>query len=163
MFKRYDKFLSGGFFLLIAAIVFSQISAIRMKDIALNSRLMPVIIAIGLAIIGVALLIQGALEMSSQSKENRRPVTVDKTAVLRVCLCFLLFVFLAASLSKLGFILSASIYLLATILVLCPKTKRTPRGLLLYLIFSVGFSTVVYYLFVNVFYIMLPYGSIWPR
>ena len=164
MLKRYDKLFSGGFFLLVALIMITQIPGIEVKNLALNSRVMPIAIAIGMILIGVILLIQGLINLKvqfQQYKEN--PISLDKMAMLRVALCFLLFVFLAATLRTLGFVLSASVYLFGTILVLCPKEKRSGIRIIIYLAFSVAFAVIIYYVFVNLFYIMLPYGSIWPR
>ena len=164
MLKRYDKLFSGGFFLLVAAIIATQVPGIVLKDLALNSRVMPIAIAIGMTIIGAVLLVQGILEAMRQAQEHREhPIVIDRMAILRVVLCFLLFVFLAAGLQPLGFVCSASVYLFGTILVLCPRDKRSAKRVLLYLVFSILFSVAIYLLFVNVFYIMLPYGSVWPR
>ena len=57
----------------------------------------------------------------------------------------------------LGFLLSTVVYLIAQMIILYPE-KLTEKKLILFVVISIVASAAIYYIFRNVFYLMLPAG-----
>ena len=156
MLKKYDKLFSGGFFLAVAVVMYSQISKIRLTNIAMDSRLVPMIIAILLCIISIPLIILGLLELKTA---RRTPASrFDKKAALRIFLSLAMFAVFAFLLPLAGFIVAGIVFLLGSIFLLAPKEKwKIP----VFLILSICIPASVYFLFTNVFRMLLPAGTLW--
>ena len=60
----------------------------------------------------------------------------------------------------LGFMLSSILYMFAQMLLFVPAVYRTKRNVILFAGLSVAVPIAVYYLFVNVFYLLLPAGKL---
>ena len=77
---------------------------------------------------------------------------------IRVVLCVVFLVFFLLLLRPVGFIIAGIFYLLVTFYVLTPIEKWKSAGLY---ILAVITPVLVYYLFVHVFQVLLPTGTIW--
>lgn len=60
----------------------------------------------------------------------------------------------------LGFTLSSILYMFAQMMLFVPAVYRTKRNIILFAALSIVVPVAVYYLFVNVFYLLLPAGRL---
>ena len=156
MVGKYNKLFSGGFFLAIAIVMFSQIPNIKLTTIAMDSRLLPMIIAILLCIISAPLIIFGLLELKA-ARQMPAP-RFNKKAALRIVLSLLMFALFAFLLPLAGFIIAGIVFLLGSIFLLAPKKNW---NIPVFFILSVSIPVSVYFLFTNVFRMLLPVGILW--
>jgi len=93
---------------------------------------------------------------SAAAEVEAQKSAVDKRAIL---LTFGLFVYYFFALHPLGYILCSIIYVFLQMLVL--SGKPSIKQLILFAGLSVGVPVLVYYIFVNLFYLFLPRGIFW--
>ena len=93
---------------------------------------------------------------SAVAEPEARQSNVDKRAII---LTFALFLYYFFALHPLGYILCSIIYVFLQMLVL--SGKPSIKQLILFAGLSVGVPVLVYYIFVNLFYLFLPRGIFW--
>ncbi|MGE4284728.1 MAG: tripartite tricarboxylate transporter TctB family protein [Clostridia bacterium] len=156
MIKRYGDILSGAFMLLIAAAMFISSFSIKVLTVSkIGAAFVPQLIAGVLAILSILVIINGyrSLQLAkANSEEMEKDEPIRTEAVVGTIIVLLAYVVL---LEKIGFIITTALYLFAQFFILADKSQRKiPLFAGLAIIISVG----VYYLFVNVFQLMLPPG-----
>ena len=156
MFKKYDKLFAGGFFLLIAVIIFLEIPNIRLRDVALGARLFPRIVGVLLLIIGGLVIIFGLLELK---KVRLMPAPkFDKKMAVQIILSLMMLAVFGVLMPLVGIIVAGAVYLLGSFLILAPRKKWNAP---VFLILSASIPVAVYFLFVNAFRVLLPRGILW--
>ncbi len=167
LFQKYEKLFSGSFFLLIGILLATQINKIKITNISMDSRLLPIIVVSILSVIGLLLVIEGIVEIIKQKNLNSTKLNfgqITKKNIKNILCCFLITVLFVYLLPIFGFIISGSMLLFGIILTLTPKGKQYKRENIIYyfLFLSVAITTGIYFLFVKIFLILLPRGNIWP-
>lgn len=170
MQKKHDDLFAGILFIVIAILVATQLSDIKITDIAMDSRMLPNICMILLFCFGGILVIKWAVEQLVSRKNaascseaeggGKEPAPDRKAAwkpVLRVFLCLVIFALFIALMKPIGFILSGIIYLICSFAVIVPNALRKKP---MYII-SVIVPVAVYYLFTEAFSLLLPTGTLW--
>jgi len=161
--KRYQNLIAGFVTVLLAAVIFYSSGFIQKSvNTALGPDFMPKLTAVLMGVLGLALIIREVLSLRkgnpSDAKENaERPMqgkglmTLIKNNLDIVTLALL--GLYAIGISKLGFLLASTLYMIihTTLMLLNQK-----RNYLLIVLYSAGFSTAMYYLFVKVLHVMLP-------
>lgn len=154
--KKYGNLIAGGVFLLFDIFYASQIGGIKKSTFSvIDSAFFPIVLAVALAALSVALLAEGARaarktresEHSEQNEEKKDTACVLETFALSVVYVILL--------QPLGFVLSSIVYLFFQMIVLSPKSKIRPVKMFLV---SVVASVVVYVIFRDGLTLMLPNG-----
>jgi hypothetical protein len=156
MLRKYDKLFAGGFFLLVAIVMFSQISQIRLLAIAMDSRLLPKVIGILLCTISTFLIIRGLLELKT-TRQMPAP-RFNKRVVVQIVLSTVLLAVFAFFLPVVGFIIGGIVYLAGSFFLFAPKEKW---NIPVFLVLAITIPVSVYFLFTNVFRMVLPSGTLW--
>ena len=165
-FSKNKDLISGLFLLVAAAIYFALSFQIRLTNIdrVVGSRLFP-------QMCGVLMMLFGAMLVAGNLRERFRntgegadaaeetapaPKPVYRNTVL-VLASFALYIYL---MDLIGFTASTLAYLFSQMLVLHPG-KASPARVALYAVLSVVATVSIYYMFNNVFRLLLPKGAIW--
>jgi hypothetical protein len=156
MFKKYDKLISGCFFLILSVVIFSQVPNIRFVDVALGPRIFPWITGILMSIIGVLLTIFGLLGL----KETRKTPTpqFDKKAVVQIISSLAMLAIFAILMPLTGVIIAGAVYLTGSFLMIAPKKQW---NIPVFLVLAIVFPIAVYFLFSEGFKMVLPSGTLW--
>lgn len=162
MKKHYDDLWSGILFLAIAAAVTTQLSSIKIANIAMTSRMVPDICVILLYAFGIVQVVRWLVyrlknREAFATKENAEPKDEKTKGVLRALLCAALIAVFILLLNPVGFIPAGIIYLFCTFLVLVPQGYKNR---VVYIV-SILFPIAVYFIFTKAFSIILPKGTIW--
>lgn len=162
MKKNYDDLAAGILFICIGIAVSTQLSAIKIKNIAMTSRMVPelctgLLIALGAVEIVKWLIhfIKVSKTENSSSVEEKKPL--DFRPYIRVAASLVLFAAFIALLKPIGFIPAGIFYLLSTFMVIVPKGYKNK---IVYIV-SIIFPVVTYFIFTKAFNIILPTGIIW--
>lgn len=170
MQKKHDDLFAGLLFVAVAILVATQLSSIKITDIAMGSRMLPNICMILLFALGGILIVKWLIETAlnrkranaeSATEENNKNVPKDSkitwAPTLRVLLCIFFFAVFVALMKPIGFILSGIIYLACSFAVIVPNAfKKKP----MYVI-SIVVPVAVYFLFTEAFSLLLPTGTLW--
>jgi putative tricarboxylic transport membrane protein len=128
---------------------------------AIGSAFMPQIVAIGLFILSVVLFINAFIgwkkekKSAEETEESQIKEEKEKISYTLVFISLGLMVIYLFLISKIGFLIATSAYLFIQIYLISPDDKRSP---IKFAITSIVTSVLVYYVFKNVFYLMLPAG-----
>lgn len=155
--------IAGIFLFIFSVIMYYASFSIRILVVArIGSRFVPQLVAISMGILSLVLVIQSLLKMrlaregaglEKEEEEGGKKWSFLGTAPIWGT--FLALIAYAVAFEPLGFILSTILYLLVQFFLLTSMVKRK------YLVFVVAAlltSVIVYFLFVKVFYLMLPEG-----
>lgn len=166
MLSKYNKLFSGAIFVAAAVALGVQIPAITVTNLAADSRLMPIIVVVLLLLFGLPLLAEGfaefvrgrkaAVPQPEEGAEAGKPDPEKRAGLYRMLLCALFFALYTFLLTRLGFVVSSAIYLIANFLVLAPKEKR---NLIFFAVLSVAVPAAIYVIFVKGFRVILPTGK----
>lgn len=152
--KKYADLWTGIFFLAVSVIYISQIPLIKITKVSLiDSAFYPIICAVGLtalSIIQIALAVKKL--KSTPDGETASEEQKDYKSVILTVAWSLVYVIL---LNPLGFVLSSVIYMVAQMIVLCPKDEQKP---VLFVIIAIVAAVAIYYIFRNTLNLMLPAG-----
>ena len=97
------------------------------------------------------------LESVTMKDDGEKKPGVSFVGFALTVLLLVLYIFL---MPLLGFMLSSILYMFAQMLLFVPAVYRTKRNVILFAGLSVAVPIAVYYLFVNVFYLLLPAGKL---
>lgn len=97
------------------------------------------------------------LESVSMKDDGDKKLSINLSGFGLTILFLVLYVFL---MPLLGFILSSIFYMFAQMMLFVPAVYRTKRNIILFAVLSIVAPVAVYYLFVNVFYLLLPAGRL---
>lgn len=163
-FHKNRDVISGIALLVCALILYWMSFDIRSISTAtIKADAFPRLDAIFIGVLGLIILISGIKDarkakQSPQDTQDASPsfwsVGGNRCLVYTLVLIALYVGFLDA----IGFIITSIVYLIAQMWVLAPNDKRTLKDIGLYALIAVITSCSLYYLFVNVFYLLLPAG-----
>lgn len=156
--NQYADIISGLFVILFSVSMFAGAGMIQQRGAGggIGPRTMPQIIAALLAIVGVSILISGMKKLKTGAHQGGS--FPEHWADFRIVIFTLglLFAYVAV-LTKLGFLIATAIYLFIQLCLFENEWKqRIGRNILVAVITSAG----IYFLFRNVFSLMLPTGTI---
>lgn len=163
MERKYSDVYAGGFLLVLSIVMFiSTFSIQALTDSRVGADFMPKIIAVLIAILSIFIIVNGFRrkdeivrdEQEVSSLENEVESKNDKSYLLVIISVALMFIYLFL-IPILGFLISTTAFLLIQMLLF---SEWKAKNIILYLIISIITSTLIYYLFRNVFYVMLPSG-----
>lgn len=163
MERKYSDVYAGGFLLVLSIVMFiSTFSIQALTDSRVGADFMPKIIAVLIAILSISIIVNGFRrkdeivrdEQEVSSLENEVESKNDKSYLLVIISVALMFIYLFL-IPILGFLISTTAFLLIQMLLF---SEWKAKNIILYLIISIIASTLIYYLFRNVFYVMLPSG-----
>lgn len=163
MERKYSDVYAGGFLLVLSIVMFiSTFSIQALTDSRVGADFMPKIIAVLIAILSISIIVNGFRrkdeivrdEQEVSSLENEVESKNDKSYLLVIISVALMFIYLFL-IPILGFLISTTAFLLIQMLLF---SEWKAKNIILYLIISIITSTLIYYLFRNVFYVMLPSG-----
>jgi len=160
--EKHDKLWSGCLFVFVAVIFAVQIPSIKLTTIAGTSRLLPTIVCVMLFAFGLPLIVQGLMELRAEKSEKKdndgKPEMPFIVRYGKVFISAALFAFYAFTLTRLGFIVSSSIYLISMYYIMAPKDKYKH---VLFIILGIAIPVFLYFVFVKGFRVILPIGTIW--
>lgn len=165
-FQKYRNIIAAVAILLISIFMFILSFTVKRETMStIGPGFMPRLVSCGMFLLGLIHLNLEWKQMKEESREDEQPVLEDNAVKswpdrIRDCLdwlsagvilCYVLLV------GTLGFILSSAIYMFLQMLLLASGEKKNyiKIGLL-----SVIVPVLVYELFTNYFYLMLPAGII---
>lgn len=161
MNEKRKKLVSGIFLMVLACLYGFGIGFIEKKvqvSAYGNSRIIPVIAAVGLFICGIWITISAAKE-TKRPKMISEPIKERRSKVqgyIPVILTFVLLLLYAVGLSFTGFLIATPPYLFAQAILLLPSQKRSRKMFFGVLFFSVVSTAVIYFIFTGIFEMILP-------
>jgi len=166
MARRFSDIYSSILFLILS--VFIYIFSLKIKVSTVSSvgpDILPKTVAIGIGLLAIIQLIKSVTKYRREQVLNESPekeMTLEantstespvsyKTLLATIALVIGYIIFM----EKLGFLITNFIYLVLQIYLLSDKNKKKVP---LYILISAVVSFSIYYLFRNVFYLLLPSG-----
>jgi len=137
------------------------IGAQHVKTLAVSSigsGFFPSVVSVLLAITSIAIIAGGIVQARKPDGKTASPSKAsveEKPRVWGVVGTFALMTLYALLITKVGFLVTTTVYLFIQINILSPKASRKQ---LMFAAISVVASVVIYYTFVKVFNLMLPAG-----
>ena len=136
-----------------------------------GSAYFPRICAGLLLFLGTLLIISNIIKMakirnkdeqieSTQEVAEKNKSKFDSIALIKALIVIAALILFTVFLKTVGFIICAFILLLSLILVLAPKTEFKKKNIIIWIIISAVASVGIYFLFVEVFNLILPIGII---
>ncbi|TWT06519.1 tripartite tricarboxylate transporter TctB family protein [Planococcus sp. CPCC 101016] len=170
MVAKHEDVFSGAFLLVVSVIIFiTSFSFEALTTSLVGPAFMPQIIAIIMAIFSVIITVSGFKKSKSATEKTTTPeevkeeelqeelIVTEKKSYKPVLISLALMIGYVALLSYVGFLIMTIVYIFLQMLLL---SHITHRKVWLFLLISVVTSAAIYYLFRNVFYVMLPTGII---
>lgn len=167
MIAKHQDVFSGFFLLIVSGIMFyTAYSFQALTTTFVGPAFVPQIIAIIMAIFSIIIVVNGFRKKKAVTDENIEPesaevneelIVTEKKSYKPVIITLGLMVAYIALIPYVGFLIMTAVYMFVQMLILSHVTNRR---IWLFLIISVVTSAVIYYLFRNVFYVMLPTGII---
>lgn len=156
MIKRYKETIYGAIFFIVAVAYYATSFSIKMYrgygDTGVDSRFLPQLLATFLMILSVVQIIHGLKNSKTYSGISD---TDAKMFGLKVILTVIFIAVYIALMPVIGFLIMTALYLFFQITLLMPAEQR---NYLLSAKIAVVFSTIVYFLFVQVLSLILPRG-----
>lgn len=159
MLKKYQDAVVGGIVLLLAAALFA--ASLTIQSLSLNlikADFFPKLDAVLLGVLGLVLLVDGlkkARAATPAEAGSSTGLTAGTRCMVETLALIAVYIF---CLQPVGFLLSTAVYLVVQMFVLADAEHRGKKDLLLFCILSVLVSAGIYFLFTQVFYLMLPRG-----
>lgn len=165
MAAKYEDIYSGVFLLIVSVIMFfSTFSFEALTTSLVGPAFMPQIIAIIMAIFSIIIVVSGFKKSRSENQGNVEPeqeaeelIITEKRSYKPVLISLALMIAYVVLLPYIGFLIMTAVYIFLQMLIL---SHVTHRKIWLFLLISIVTSATIYYLFRNVFYVMLPTGII---
>ncbi|MGH2316393.1 tripartite tricarboxylate transporter TctB family protein [Planococcus sp. SE5232] len=165
MVAKYEDVFSGIFLLIVSVIMFFTAYSFEALTTSLvGPAFMPQIIAIVMAIFSVVIAVGGFRKSKIIPEEKNSPeqhkeelIVTEKRSYKPVLISLGLMIGYVILLPYIGFLIMTVIYIFLQMLIL---SHITHRKIWLFLLISIVTSATIYYLFRNVFYVMLPTGII---
>ena len=157
-FKKYGDIIVSIFFMIAGIALIALAKTLPASAVmSVGPDFMPTVIGLVTLILAIILLIMSikGFKANAAKLEAEPPKSVEYKRVILSMLVILLYAFL---LQTVGFIVLTLVYLPIQIFILAPDENRTKKDIILYLIISVIFTFVVFFLFRYGFKIMLPAG-----
>ncbi|MFD1065653.1 tripartite tricarboxylate transporter TctB family protein [Oceanobacillus locisalsi] len=162
MERNYGDLITGSILLVLSITMFmGSLNMEALTDDVVGPDFMPKIVSILIAIMSIFVIISGFISKGKSETDEETPVMKDeeetdnkKGYFYLILTVILLFVYLFL-IPILGFLITTAAYLIIQMLLF---SKWTTRNLLLYGVISIITSSIIYFVFRNVFYVMLPAG-----
>lgn len=163
MVAKYEDVFTGVFLLVVSVIMFfTSFSFEALTTSLVGPAFMPQIIAIFMAIFSVIIAVSGFKKSKDANQENTLPkqeeeelIITEKRSYKPVLASLGLMIAYVALMPYIGFLIMTVVYIFLQMLLL---SHVTHRKIWLFLLVSIITSAAIYYLFRNVFYVMLPTG-----
>ncbi|MCM3636605.1 tripartite tricarboxylate transporter TctB family protein [Sporosarcina luteola] len=153
---------SGFLLLLVSGVMFTAtLSFKKMTTTAIGPAFMPQVISILIALVSLAVIYEGYKKVKAAKEVDSTIKAEDAEAVDKgvsykpVIVSFVLMAFYVVIMPIVGFLITTAVFMFIQMMVLSSKLERR---WLLFAVVSVVSSVIIYYVFRNVFYIMLPSG-----
>ncbi|MFD1849577.1 tripartite tricarboxylate transporter TctB family protein [Oceanobacillus bengalensis] len=159
--KLVDIFSSLFLIALSIVLYVSTFSFRQMSASKIGSDFLPQVVAIGLFILSIILFINAFVGWRKEKKLAEETVateTKEKKEKISYTLVFISLGLMAVYLVLipiLGFLIATSVYLFVQIYLIAPEDKKS---IIKFAVVSILISAFVYFVFKNVFYLMLPAG-----
>ena len=165
MVAKYEDVFSGVLLLIVSVIMFFTAYSFEALTVSLiGPAFMPQIIAVIMAIFSVVIAVNGFKKSKAAGGEIDMPASVEEELIITekksykpVLISLALMIAYVVLLPYIGFLIMTVIYIFLQMLIL---SHVTHRKIWLFLLISIITSATIYYLFRNVFYVMLPTGII---
>lgn len=167
MVAKYDDVFSGFFLLIVSVVMYiATFSFEALTTTLIGPAFMPQIIAIAIGIFSILIIVNGFMKTRTIEKEETLPEPVveghddklisgQKDSYRPVILTLLLMLAYVVLIPVIGFLITTILYIFLQMMILSDKTTRK---IWLFALVSIVSSVVIYYVFRNVFYVMLPTG-----
>ena len=157
--KRERDIASGVFFLCFSALMFFVSNRIQINVISkYGGKIMPQAISVIMFILS-ALLVGGSLlqqeDPNGAKNEGDRPEDKQKDSIMSIAIVIGISVMYVALIKTVGFILMTSVVMLVMMFVLSGYRRKS---IPLYAAIAVGFTLIVYFVFLRFFSLILPAG-----
>ncbi|MFC5604343.1 tripartite tricarboxylate transporter TctB family protein [Sporosarcina koreensis] len=153
---------SGIFLLFVSVIMFSAtLSFKKLTTSQIGPAFMPQVISFLIAVVSIVIIIQGLKKVKASREESTSSTAEveenvsEEVTYKPVILSFISMAVYVVVMPIVGFLITTAVYMFFQMMILSSKPERR---WLLFLVVSVVSSGVIYYVFRNVFYIMLPNG-----
>lgn len=153
---------AGIVLLFVSVIMFSAtLSFKKLTTSLVGPAFMPQVIAGLIALMSIAIIVQGvkSVKASRAEKSSTDAVVEEKpkeeVTYRPVILTFVLMAVYVAVMPFVGFLITTAVYMFIQMMILSDKPERK---WLLFVVVSLVASATIYYVFRNVFYVMLPSG-----
>jgi flagellar biosynthesis component FlhA len=158
MIRKYGDVIAGGFLIGLSTYIFIASFGIKMLTASrIGSAFVPQVTSVLLAIAGAFILINGIkkvkandvkVEQGNDSKE--KPIKIY--SVIATLVSIFLYILL---LEDIGFLIMTALYLFIQFYILASKSER---NIPIFIVTAVVISGCIYFIFANVFQLMLPSG-----
>ncbi|MDR3201491.1 MAG: tripartite tricarboxylate transporter TctB family protein [Spirochaetales bacterium] len=155
-----QKDLLAGIILMIVSVIYFMMSfQIRLTNIdrRVGSRLFPQICGILMFVLSGTLIVKSALGGKKNAAASAREEPREKKSYRSSLMVFGSFALYILIMDAVGFSLATAAYLFSQMIVL-RKTSCGKRRILLYALMAICATAAIYFLFNNVFYLVLPRG-----
>lgn len=163
--RKYTNLLAGTVTLIVSIVIYVASNGIkRMVVTSIGPDFMPKIVAVMMGILSIVLIIQELQKLKrnkqqvENSSENKclKSFNIIKFAKANLDIVTLVLIILyAVAMPILGFLISTVVYLFIQMLIMSQNRKINYLAIS---IISVVFSTVIYFVFTKVLFVMLPSG-----
>lgn len=154
MIKRYGDIVAGVIFLVLTWFYYQgTFLNLKFKLSKYGADFVPRIYCLIMALVAVGLIVRGVLALLRAAPEEFGPV--NRGALVKVSLTVLLIAVYIVMLRPVGFVLSTIFYLAAQVLITAPRRRIRPLHIV---VFAVGVTCFLNFLFLHVFYLALPSG-----
>lgn len=152
MFEEKKREIAAGLFLLLIGVILliASFRVPRGAALTIGSDFMPKVTCGVITILGVIVILEGMkkkTEATAQKIERKNYCALVETIILLFLYMFLLV--------PVGFVVTTAVYITVQTMILAPAEKRNP---VLFGIVGIVAAFVVYFIFRNVFVLMLPAG-----
>lgn len=162
MVLKNKNIQSGIFLLFVSVIMFvATLSFKQLTSSQVGPAFMPQIISALIGLMSIAIIIEGYKKVKAGAEESAPEEGEDaegqeKNISYRpVVQSFTLMAVYVAVMPIVGFLITTIVYMFLQMMILSTKPERR---WLLFAVVSIAATSIIYYMFRNVFYIMLPTG-----
>ena len=154
--KKYGDLIVSVVYTILSIVILVLANLLpKSKVMSIGPDFMPMVIGILTLVLSMILMIQSIGQLKKGDAGAEKKEECDYKRVLASLILATIYVNI---LMPVGFIISTMVYLVLQITVLAPNDKRMMKDILKYLIITVVFTLVVYFLFRYGFKIILPQG-----
>lgn len=161
MEREYNDLITSIILMALSIVMFIEAFNIKaLTDSVVGAGFMPKIIAGVIAIMSVFVFVSGLKRRKVEEVEEETPVsdheeTDNKNGYIYLILTMIFLFFYLLLLPILGFLIVTAAYLIIQMLLF---SEWTIRNVIQYSVISIATSSIIYFLFRNAFYVMLPAG-----
>lgn len=161
--QKYKEIISGLVFVVFSITAYFYADSIRVfapnSGNYINAQFFPKVISFMLGLVSVYQVIVGIRQLAKTAAVPCDAHTMSRTAILRIVATLILLMIYVALLESLGFLIMTVLYIFFQVLILTPRERiNYPFTIGL----SVVFSGLVYFMFTQVFSLMLPRAEFLP-